>query len=159
MADQPDDVVGTGQIAVGGRIDVGRLDHGKRLDVHDQNTQHGKAAQDVERHDTVRLGNRTGLHLKGGVGVHPSTSTSNKRGATASAAMEGSVGQASAVYHHSAVRRASRRRRGLRPVERRLFHWTDPAIRSKMIVLVVGYVRDGLAVRDAWGRVWWALAL
>ena len=53
MRDEPDGVFGGARRRYSRRVDIGRRDHGEGLDVHHQDPEQGKAAQNVERGDAL----------------------------------------------------------------------------------------------------------
>ena len=63
VRDEPDHVVRPGQVPVGGRVEVGGLDHRERLDVHDEDSQQGDPAQNVQCDDA--FGSGSGFHVHG----------------------------------------------------------------------------------------------
>ena len=66
-AGHPDVEVCSFEVAVGGRVEVRRLGHRKRLDVHEENAEQRDAAQDVNRVDARGLGNGAGVPTVRGI--------------------------------------------------------------------------------------------
>ena len=67
-AGQPDPEVRPFEVAVGGRVEVSRLGHRERLDVHDEDAEQGEAPQDVDRVDARALRDGPGVGACGGTG-------------------------------------------------------------------------------------------
>ena len=65
---QPDVEVRAFEVAVGGGVEVGRLGHRERLDVHDEDAEQGEPAQDVDRDDARGLGDGSGVGPVRGAG-------------------------------------------------------------------------------------------